>query len=564
MATDYRDVGAKITAWNRGGEGDSFANPLAHSAAGDGLADDGAHLLTVDALPAPLILPRGKTFYVGSDRTFTGPIIPLGGKIVRGDGVTVTFEGPIFDPGLQQWLVEEDWEDGAAFAFGAGTTALMRPEWWGGNADNGATDNYIALKRAKDALVAMGGGLLALSQGRYAYTAGPNALGTDADIGFDLANVGNAPVQVLGVGRHATFLDYTPVIGTAFKIEPDNVTVGSFTLNGPGNAGDTAHGVHLKDATGSGPKHTTLRDIRIMGFGGVGLINDGFANGAIGFWIFNCGRGIREDSSGGHLLYIHGFISHCTTYGVEIAGAVKQWTGICVNIESCPTGIFSGGAGAAADIIQLIGGHSEGNTDRDVRMGTGTKEFLADGHRFGGLDSRANNSIEMTGSASPTRHRMSLRGCDFVNEARGTGNTEIIKAGTNVDIHVEASNANMTGLTQDAITLGSGALLHVPFDGRRQTNGAATGAIAIDFEAGQVVELTLTGNVTISGPAHFIVGQTYYVRIVQDGTGGRVVTWGANWKGSPAINAAAGKATWTTWYADSSSALRLVGSEQEP
>jgi len=79
----------------------------------------------------------------------------------------------------------------------------------------------------------------------------------------------------------------------------------------------------------------------------------------------------------------------------------------------------------------------------------------------------------------------------------------------------------------------------------------ALGVIAtdttIDFGAGNVISLTLSANVTLSATG-IKPGQPYTLIITQDGTGGRVVTWGAgfSFQGglAPSIDTGAG----TTWY----------------
>lgn len=62
--------------------------------------------------------------------------------------------------------------------------------------------------------------------------------------------------------------------------------------------------------------------------------------------------------------------------------------------------------------------------------------------------------------------------------------------------------------------------------------GSVSGAVAIDLSAGQVFTLTMTGNVTLSLtnlPAAGTIVEAE-LRLLQDATGGRTVTWPANGK----------------------------------
>lgn len=59
------------------------------------------------------------------------------------------------------------------------------------------------------------------------------------------------------------------------------------------------------------------------------------------------------------------------------------------------------------------------------------------------------------------------------------------------------------------------------------------GAAGISWEIG-----TLTGAITLANPTSFKPGQSGLIRLTQDATGGRIVTYGANWKfqGGAAVN----------------------------
>lgn len=55
-------------------------------------------------------------------------------------------------------------------------------------------------------------------------------------------------------------------------------------------------------------------------------------------------------------------------------------------------------------------------------------------------------------------------------------------------------------------------------------------SIAIDFNNGQNFAVQLAGNRTLESPTNCVAGQTGSILIIQDGTGGRTLSYGANWK----------------------------------
>ena len=64
-----------------------------------------------------------------------------------------------------------------------------------------------------------------------------------------------------------------------------------------------------------------------------------------------------------------------------------------------------------------------------------------------------------------------------------------------------------------------------------------TDAVTItpDFDNGSIQKVTLGGDRTIANPSNLNDGATYILMLIQDGTGSRTITWGANYKFSSAI-----------------------------
>ncbi len=97
-----------------------------------------------------------------------------------------------------------------------------------------------------------------------------------------------------------------------------------------------------------------------------------------------------------------------------------------------------------------------------------------------------------------------------------------------------AGTSSTKALTPDAIT-----------DLTTPTTVAYAATITFDMDALTSLNLktTLTGNVTLANISNKKVGKVIRWRPTQDGTGGRIITWGSDYKaasGLPALSTAAG------------------------
>lgn len=55
-------------------------------------------------------------------------------------------------------------------------------------------------------------------------------------------------------------------------------------------------------------------------------------------------------------------------------------------------------------------------------------------------------------------------------------------------------------------------------------------SVAVNFSDGQNFSLTLAGNRTLENPSNCVAGQSGSIFVIQDGTGSRTLSYGANWK----------------------------------
>jgi hypothetical protein len=76
-------------------------------------------------------------------------------------------------------------------------------------------------------------------------------------------------------------------------------------------------------------------------------------------------------------------------------------------------------------------------------------------------------------------------------------------------------------------------------------------SIQYDASTGNHFRITLAGNPTISAPLNPADGQKITVELVQDGTGGRTVSWGAGFDfgtaSAPVLSTAAGRRDLAGW-----------------
>ena len=91
---------------------------------------------------------------------------------------------------------------------------------------------------------------------------------------------------------------------------------------------------------------------------------------------------------------------------------------------------------------------------------------------------------------------------------------------------------------------------------------AYAASVALDFATSNNFAITLTGNLTLANPTNVAAGQSGVVRLVQDGTGGRTVSFGANWKfeggTAPTLSVASNAIDLLVYYTDTASTISAV------
>ena len=104
-----------------------------------------------------------------------------------------------------------------------------------------------------------------------------------------------------------------------------------------------------------------------------------------------------------------------------------------------------------------------------------------------------------------------------------------------------------------------------PVRGATLTDTSNSGSVTLDFSASQNFVLTLTGNVTLANPSTEAVGQSGFIVLIQDSTGGRTLSLGTDYEtaaGGGITLATAASATDIVPYVVAASNRILLGAPQ--
>ena len=142
-----------------------------------------------------------------------------------------------------------------------------------------------------------------------------------------------------------------------------------------------------------------------------------------------------------------------------------------------------------------------------------------------------------------------------------------------LDFRVESNgNANMVFVDggNDKVAIGTAtATATLTVEGsavaKTDTDTSNTGSVTLDFAANQNFVLTLTGNVTLANPTTEQVGQSGFITLIQDGTGGRTLSLGTDYEtagGAGITLTATASATDIVPYVVAAAGRILLGSPQ--
>lgn len=130
--------------------------------------------------------------------------------------------------------------------------------------------------------------------------------------------------------------------------------------------------------------------------------------------------------------------------------------------------------------------------------------------------------------------------------ARNTANASFIRANNSI-------NANTGGTITGNVTVVGNVSSNIVTFFSEYDNGNSGASITINFGRSQKQKLTLTANTTLTFNAPPGVGN-FLLKLVQDGTGGRLITWPASVKWtlntSPTLSSNANSVDIATFYYD--------------
>jgi hypothetical protein len=143
--------------------------------------------------------------------------------------------------------------------------------------------------------------------------------------------------------------------------------------------------------------------------------------------------------------------------------------------------------------------------------------------------------------------------------ASGTGTFTLTTPDTNTNRTITLPDAALTlagvNVAQSFTAAQRGSIVAL-------TDGAT---ITPDFAAGNNFSVTLGGSRTLANPTNQTAGQSGVIVVTQDGTGGRTLAFGSNWKfpggTAPTLTTTAAAVDVIAYYVESSSRItaRLVG-----
>lgn len=130
------------------------------------------------------------------------------------------------------------------------------------------------------------------------------------------------------------------------------------------------------------------------------------------------------------------------------------------------------------------------------------------------------NNSNITIAAVSVLTSVNLAAITSINTVVGTVSSTMA---TSIANHMPLAGGAFTGTV-------SGTILHLSKSARADIVSLTDAAsIALSFNDGQNFEVQLGGNRTLAAPTNCVTGQTGSIFIIQDGTGGRTLSYNANW-----------------------------------
>ncbi len=216
------------------------------------------------------------------------------------------------------------------------------------------------------------------------------------------------------------------------------------------------------------------------------------------------------------------------------------------------TGVLTADAGIDIDNFNIDGTTIALSSGEMILDSAGDIILDADGGEIRIKDGgTAELVIDMNDSASKTIIKNIVSDSDLVFEGNDGG------------VGVEALTLDMSAAGKAIFN--AGATFGASVTAETDTDTSNSGSVTLDFAANQNFVLTLTGNVTLANPSTEQVGQSGFITLIQDGTGGRTLSLGTDYEtagGAGITLTATASATDIVPYVVSAAGRILLGAPQ--
>lgn len=539
-----------------GGLYGGIPSPNDYGATGDGSTDDRAAFVALDAAGVTnFLVPPGKTYKIGSNLTLAAKPDFRGGVIKPADGITVTLSAGYHCGDTSQCFDCSDGTGTGAIAVGAPVYA--RPDHWGAKQTDRSATGYRTelVKRAWEALPY--GSVLGI-RGRHV-TVAFNAI-FDEDNPTTSTNRDYGKAIIAEGGRTLRYGSLTQDMGAEIElINGQNTHL--FTLTGATRASPTTgsragfytHGVTWRGNKGNQTAGDVIRIVNI------------------------------KDAE------FHCHIEDAKDIGFNVTNSAPASNSLLLNLveaHGCDGGNIDLRGAADTSFVWLISGPT---ADVGVKLGSGQtglgiRAYLADVYNVqatGGETSvslmRLNDSGDCNLFVSDT-----ATGNKFprvrAEDGNQNGNASSSPLSANVYIHPSATgtriglecdndgssaefdlwNGSTTGFNEVTsyveVAAAATAPMWSPSGTRSVSNRIAQQKKKLLSSASSVTpipmrydrtDFTLNANLTVNNVAnnHFVEGQQMCLTFTQDGTGGRTVAFGTNYRVTTTFNTTASTVT---------------------